>query len=207
MAASACAVPDNIVIGTADGRALTGTIKNLSNGAVQVLMAEIIAEGSQVSVEFSARCIVSGEVKYCRPYQRSYCVGIHFEALGFRGTRLYPRLEVQEDAMVAVMNCPARSQLFAVVTDASKSGLGLILRRPLQANDWVRVETHSCVVFGNIVYCRTHTGGGYKAGIEIETVVFRSGISPALNEKTISTDGQYRKEGALARLLSTLGWH
>jgi hypothetical protein len=193
MAASACAAPDNVVIGTADGRALTGTIKTLSNGAVQVLLPEFMSEGSQVRVEFSARCTVSGEVKYCNPYQRSYCVSIYFEALAFRGSRSFPRLEVQEDAMVAVMNCPARSQLFARVTDASKSGLGLILRRPLQANDWVRVETHSCVVVGNIVYCRMHAGGGYKAGLEIETVVFRSGIGPAVNEKRISIDeGQHR---------------
>jgi hypothetical protein len=208
MATQAFLAPDSVVIGTSDGRFVLGKIKNLSDGALQVLLPEFIDEGSQVSVEMSARCTVCGEVKYCSPYQYQYCVGIYFEASGTRRFRALPRFEVQEAALVAVMSCPARNQLGAHVIDASKSGLGLIVRRPLQTNDWVKVETRSCVVFGDIAYCQAHIEGGYKVGLAIETVVFRFDGDPANNARwTFGVGGPQPKKGALATLLSALGWH
>lgn len=208
MAAQACVAPDSVVIGTSDGRFLIGKIKNLSDGALQVLLPEFMDEGSQVSVEVSSRCTVLGEVRYCTPYQYSYCAGIYFESSGTRRFRAFPRFEVQEDALVAVMNCPARDQLAARVTDASKSGLGLIVRRPLQAHEWVKVETRSCVVFGDVAYCQTHAEGGYKVGLVIETVVFRFDGDPANNAGwTFSAAGQRQNRGVLSTLLSALGWH
>ena len=208
MAALACVAPDSVVIGTSDGHLLIGKIKNVSDGAVQVLVSKFLDEGSLVSVEMSARCIVRGEVKYCSPYQDSYCAGIYFESNATRKFRALPRFEIHEAALVAVMSCPARHQLAARVTDASKSGLGLIVRRPLQASDWVKVETRSCVVFGDIVHCQPHPDGGYKVGLAIETVVFRFDGDPASNARwTFGAAGPQPKRGALATLLSVLGWH
>jgi hypothetical protein len=208
MAARACAGPDSIVIGTSDGRLLVGKIRNLSDGAIQVLLPEFMDEGSLVTVEMSSGCSVSGEVKYCNPYQHSYCTGIYFESGGTRRFRALPRFEVQESALIAVMNCPARDQLSAHVIDASKSGLGLIVRRPLQANEWVKVETRSCVVFGDVAYCQSHGSGGYKVGLAIETVIFRSEGDPASKAQwTFGAAGPQPKRGALATLLSALGWH
>lgn len=208
MAAQACVAPDSVVIGTSDGRFLVGKIRNLSDGAVQVLLPEFMDEGSVVTVEMSAGCSVSGEVKYSSPYQYSYCTGIYFESSGTRRFRAQPRFEVQESALIAVMNCPARDQLSAHVIDASKSGLGLIVRRPLQANEWVKVETRSCVVFGDVAYCQSYGGGGYKVGLAIETVVFRSTPGSASRAQwTFGAAGPQPKRGALATLLATLGWH
>lgn len=208
MAARACVAPDTAVVGTPDGRFLIGKIKNVSDGAVQVLLPEFMDEGSLVSVEISSRCTVTGEVRYCSPYQQTYCAGIYFESSGTRRFRAMPRFEVQEAALVAVMSCPARNQLAAHVTDASKSGLGLIVRRPLQANDWVKVETRSCVVFGDVVHCQSHTPGGYRVGLAIETVVFRFDGDPASNARwTFGAAVPQPIRGALSTLLSALGWH
>jgi hypothetical protein len=208
MAAQACVAPDSVLIATSDGRVLLGTIRNLSDGAVQVLLPEFVDEGSRVSVEISARCAVQGEVRYCSPYQRSYCAGIYFEPSGTRRFRALPRFAVEEDAVLAVMSCPTRNQLEAHVTDASRSGLGLIVRRPLQAHDWVRVETRSCVVFGDVVHCQAHLDGGYRAGLTIESVIFRFDGDPAGNAAwSFGAAGPQPKKGVLSTVMAALGWH
>jgi hypothetical protein len=208
MGARACVAPDTVLIRTAAGGSLTGKIRNLSNGVVHVLLPEVIPEGSLVQVEISTRCAVSGEVMYSSPYQTSFNTAIYFESDGNRRFRAMPRFNLHEAAMVAVMNCPSHTLVQAHVTDASKMGLGLVLDQPLLTNEWVKVETRSCVVFGDIVYCMPHTAGGYRTGLAIETVIFRfEGESNGDRQWIFNTAGPHRKDSALATLLAVLGWH
>jgi len=168
---------------------------------VQVLLSEVLAQGSRVSVEFASQCAVFGEVVYCNPYESAYCAGIYFEPDNSRKSRAHPRFQVHDEkATVALMSCATRSQLEARVVDASKSGLGLILPRPLAAGDWVRVETRSCVVFGDIVYCEPHAAGGYRGGLAIETVV------PRFGGEVEGAGGPPPRNVTLSALLSMLGW-
>lgn len=151
-----------------------GALRNTSGSAIQLILPVALMTGARVSVQLSEDCITHGKVASCERQDASYFTEVRLDE---NLLRQEPRFEVHEAVKVTVLNVPTHPLVDGRVSDLSRSGLGLELVTPIPAGCSVKVELTSMVVLGEVKHCKK-TEGGFKAGVQIETVLDRRATAP-----------------------------
>ena len=152
-----------------------GVIMNISHGAIHVKTSQFLPAKS-VRVWFSQDCHMDGQLIFCRADEDAYLTGIVFPPDIEHQKRSELRIPLPNDpAVVTYLEGPIRGKVDAQAIDISRSGLGLLVDRQLTVNTWVKVELPFAIVFGEIMYSRPETRGGFRVGLRLETLLMRDG--------------------------------
>ncbi len=130
-------------------------------------MPVAFADGTSVSLQLSSDCYTDGEITACREADDAYLVDIRIAEL-----RREPRFNLDDPVLITVLSLTGQPRIDGRVADMSRSGLAVVADSPLPAGSPVRVEMTSAIVVGEVLNCRKVIDG-FRAGLHIETVMFR----------------------------------
>lgn len=143
-------------------------MRNLDeNGNLQFEIAVRIPAGTRVDVCQDDYC-ASGDAMYCRECGSAFLVGIRLR----RERRLEPRFEASGSAILAEVGTVNTTASNADIRHISLSGIGLLTSRAFEPPTFVRVETSSWFVFGEVRHCTRADKGRYSVGIIFLTESF-----------------------------------
>jgi hypothetical protein len=80
------------------------------------------------------------------------------------------RYPTQDPAELEVLPGP-NEPVYGTILDVSRSGLRVALNKRIDRGEQVKVKLHRNVIFGEVRYCRSVSGGGFHAGIRIQDLV------------------------------------
>jgi hypothetical protein len=132
-----------VYISGTSGLGVTGLLKSVSRGGLQVLTPIPVPVRSAVLVTIAGCCTVPAEVFYCVKKSAVFQVGIVLS------TRHKPEVAVGAFAAIRELEGP-----FALtrghVMDVGSSSLSILCKTKLTPNTWVRVESNGWVMFGEV---------------------------------------------------------
>jgi hypothetical protein len=156
-----------MVISALNARA-PAVMRNLDeSGNLQFETAIRIPAGTRVDVCQDGYC-ASGDAMYCRECGGVFLVGIRLR----RERRLEPRVEASGSAMLAEVGTADTTEANADIRHISLSGMGLVTNRAFEPPAFVRVETSTWFVFGEVRHCTRADKGRYALGIIFLTESF-----------------------------------
>ncbi|MGA2600980.1 MAG: PilZ domain-containing protein [Bryobacteraceae bacterium] len=171
---------DPIRITALDGleKAVPGVVDGLgSGGTLRVTVPTHLAAGMPVRIEAGLQCTASGMVLFSSTQGDK-----HYATIGISPDerRRDPRIPVNGKAHIVSVNPPLLIDANARVTDVSRSGIGIFTDASVPSGTVLKIVTDGSVIWGQVRHCaRLAATGHYKAGIEIETVIFRDEAGPA----------------------------
>lgn len=151
-------------------------IKNVADGAIQLVLPVPVLTESNVVVAFSPDCTLEGNVLYCNRQGDFFCVGIYFSRNRNRRVRDTARHAVPAEKVTITLLREGGDSLNGWMVDMSASGIGLKLTSPISTGAWVKIALKSAIMFGEIRHCSQDPSGGFRAGVEIETSLSRTGV-------------------------------
>jgi hypothetical protein len=163
------AEPNQVRVGSGTNQ-MVGHVRNFSDGAIQLLVPDLLREKADVTVTFTEDCVLEGKVLYCNHQDGAYRAGIYFEADPER-RRKQSRYATPDEPVKVCFLGSRQSSVNGWVVDISKSGVGLKLTNRISLGEWVKLEMKSAILFGEIRHCRQETDGTFRAGVEIETAI------------------------------------
>ena len=83
--------------------------------------------------------------------------------------RAEARYPAQDPAEIELLPGPAEP-IYGTILDVSRSGLRVALARRIDRGEQIKVKLHHNVIFGEVRYCRS-VSGGFQAGIRIQDLV------------------------------------
>lgn len=87
--------------------------------------------------------------------------------------RSEPRYPTQEPAEIELQPGPAEP-IYGTILDVSRSGLRLAVHKRIDRGEQVKVKLHQNVIFGEVRYCRS-VSGGFHVGVLIQDLVHAAG--------------------------------
>jgi hypothetical protein len=157
-----------MILSALDVRA-PAVMRNLDeSGNLQFETAIRIPAGTRVDVCQDGYC-ASGDAMYCRECGVAFLVGIRLR----RERLLEPRIEASGPAMLAEVGTANVITANADIKHISLSGMGLVTNRAFKPPTFVRVETSSWFVFGEVRHCTRADRGRYALGIIFLTESFK----------------------------------
>jgi hypothetical protein len=166
--------PDEVKV-RAGSNEFVGRIKNIADGAVQLLLPVALLVESNVTVVFGADCALEGTVLYCNHQDEIFCAGIYFSQNRKRRVRDQTRHAIAEEKVeITVLREGGGVSLTGWIVDISASGLGLKLTSEVSPGAWVKITRKSAIMFGEIRHCSADPNGGFRAGLQIETSLSRN---------------------------------
>ena len=156
-----------MILSALDVRA-PAVMRNLDeSGNLQFEIAIRIPAGTRVDVCQDGYC-ASGDAMYCRECGNAFLVGVRLR----RERRMEPRFEVSGSALLAEVGTTNGTAANADIRHISLSGIGLLTHRAFEPPTFVRVETNSWFVFGEVRHCTRADRGRYSVGIIFLTECF-----------------------------------
>ena len=144
----------------------SGEIVGMDAGLLFLRSDRRIPESSSIEISFP-QVKISGVVENCRRVEADWVISVAMTP----GRRRLERMPVGEDTTLAVIENGAATLRRARIVDASGSGMGIRVPRPLTVGLRVCVETQATLVFGEVRYCRHEQKNSFAAGISILEVV------------------------------------
>lgn len=141
-----------------------------SNCGICVMVPHEIAGGTPVRIETPEAYAANGKVVSCVPSLSGHRATI---ALNREERRAHSRIPVREPAHVTVIRPSMPIHSRAWVTDVSEGGLGLSLRDTIAPGSLVRILLDGALIFGEVRHCSNPGNGEYRAGVQIQTVIYR----------------------------------
>jgi len=153
------------------GLRVLGALRKSTAGVLQVTVPIPLAANTPVSLLLAENVNTKGEITACERHDTSYFVDVRVQEM-----RREPRFAVNDAARVTVLSVPDYPCLEGQIADLSKSGLAVVLAAAIPSGCQVKVELTYGVVLGEVRYCRK-TDDEFRAGVAIETVLFRESVA------------------------------
>lgn len=170
---------DPIRITSLDGleTAVPGVVNGLgSGGTLRVSVPSHLTAGMPVRIDAGLQFSASGKVLFSSTQGDK-----HYATIGIDPDerRRDPRITVNGKAHIVSVDPPMLIDANARVTDVSRSGIGIFTDASIPQGTVLKIVTEGSLIWGQVRHCtRLSATGHYKAGIEIETVIFRGEASP-----------------------------
>lgn len=94
------------------------------------------------------------------------------------------RYPAQDPAELEILSGPPEP-LFGTILDVSRSGLRVALSKRVDRGEQVKVKLHDNVIFGEVRYCRS-VSGGFHAGIRIKDLWRAEGCNQHIEDDPLS---------------------
>lgn len=141
-------------------------------GRLRVVVAFPLTRGIRVRIGAGDAYSAGGKVMNSYALKGRFFATIHVHD---DGRRREARIPVNKDAEVIVLGAmpehvPVR------ITDVSKSGMGMIAAQNIKRNALINMALNDVVILAEVRHCATvgTPSEGYRVGVEIRTVLYRS---------------------------------
>lgn len=182
---SACTQMDDWAALSAGGACVTlrseGSDKNIAcvlrdigHGRVHLYAGEMIMPETRVVVAFE-QFTMNGEVKYCTSRGNLYTVSVDVTTTP-ASQRREPRFPVDIPGKVILMSDSGTMAFRGVITDFSRSGLGLTVPVAVEVGSIACIETATMLVVGEVRHCRTEGEGRFVAGLAMSDVLMGNAV-------------------------------
>ena len=147
-----------------------------AGGIVRLKVPSKLTEGTRVRLHASSAQECAATVLYSVGSNNEYwaTIQVHQE-----GRRREPRIPVNTEATIRVLNSDMAVPAAARVTDVSDSGLGLVSNECVPPNAYLKISLPTAVVFAEARHCRAADSNGlYHLGVEIQAVILNGEPEP-----------------------------
>ena len=140
----------------------------IAGGDAHLFSETWLEPGIEVKIHFTMVSL-SGVVVYSKGKQAGYRVSVHLDT-GTDRVRREPRFPIQFHGIATVFDDEKAVVVPALLTDISRSGLGMQLEVAAPVDAMICIETESFVVSGEVRFCEEQSEGKYQVGIEVSDV-------------------------------------
>jgi hypothetical protein len=147
-----------------------------SDGIVRVKVPRELSEGKRLQVRTGPTCSTAATVLYSVGEDTEHWATIKVHPENRRDSRI----PVNASGRLIVTHSNPAIATDALITDVSKSGLGLQIDHVIPVPELVKIVLDCGIVFGETRHCRQvcESTGKHQVGIEIETVILRGEADP-----------------------------
>jgi hypothetical protein len=149
-----------------DGKCSAAEIRNISTGAIKLWSRETVTAGSAVEIEFGPGFREMGTVFYCRRDDDGYSIVVTLDPM--KGERREVREMLLASGSVTELGGGPNRVQPARALDISKSGLGILVKKPLPVGSLVSVMLPDRIFLGEVRNCSLSQGGQFRVGLSIE---------------------------------------
>jgi hypothetical protein len=143
-----------------------GLLTGISHGSLHLTCATEIGAGTRLSVSLPACRPIMGTVIASRPKDTAFRITIFFDPLP-----ISPHALVVGESVWATQLEPALVIGSACVMDRAGSVCALACHQAPELDSWIRLDTQSAVLFGEVVSILPIQGAQCAVGIRLEAVV------------------------------------
>ena len=174
--AGALGIVNEIIIASEDEEESISTVGFIDGidceGRLRVVVAFPIPRGIRVRLAAGGAYSAGGKVMNSYALKGRFFATIHVHD---EGRRREARIPVNKDAEVVVLGATPE-HVPVRITDVSKSGMGMIASQDLKRNALINMALNDVVILAEVRHCALigTPSQGYRVGVEIRTVLYRS---------------------------------
>jgi hypothetical protein len=162
--------PDLVVEIERDGRVVRRDchLVGLWHGEAHLDSEKWIEPGVEVSIHFRLVSL-AGTILYCKATSGGYRVSVQIGKDAEHGRR-EPRFPILMEGIARILGHAEAIVTNGLLTDISRSGLGINLDIAVGIGSMICFETGQFVLAGEVRHCRRESEGNYKVGLVISDI-------------------------------------